>query len=96
MLTALALFIGFVCGLYVGVAVPLFVEMWVSLTFITYFVEKKFKKEFYQLKKNKTLKRFKQILHSIPEGVLIFDTQKGTVVMSNSELERIIMKYASA
>jgi hypothetical protein len=36
------------------VTVPLFVLMWISLTFITYFVEAKFKNEYLQLKSNET------------------------------------------
>jgi hypothetical protein len=93
--TAKTLYIGLVAGLYMGVVVALFIEMWLAFTYITYVVERKYKLEFLQLKTNENLKRFRQMFQAVPEGILIYDQDKRSTIMSNAELERIVDKYSS-
>jgi heme/copper-type cytochrome/quinol oxidase subunit 3 len=50
-----AAFLGMTCRTYLGVVAPLFVTLWLGLTFITFFIERKFKSEFIMLRENERL-----------------------------------------
>lgn len=95
-LIAQGLYQSYTCNFSTVVTIPLFVLMWISLTFITYFVEAKFKNEYIQLKSNETSqKRFRHMLEVVPEGIFIFDPTKKSTLMVNSELYRLLRKHIS-
>lgn len=53
----------------------------------TYFLEKKLKSEFLQIKFNKTLrKELRYVLEVIPEGILIYDPESNKIKMVNSDI----------
>ena len=57
-----------------GVNVPQFALLFITLAYMNYFIEKKFKSEFLQIKQNKTMKReFRHMLEVVPEGILIYE-----------------------
>ena len=59
----------------------------IVLTYKTYFMERKSKMEFLQIKQNKTMKKeLRHMLEVVPEGILIYDPETQNVVMTNTEL----------
>jgi uncharacterized membrane protein len=80
-----------------GVIIPQFILLYVVLTYKTYFIEKKYKSEFLQIKQNKTMKReFRHMLEVVPEGILIYEPNTNQVVMTNSELKRLVSLYGDS
>ena len=93
--TITAVFFTLRLKIYEGVVVPQLVVMLVVLTYITYFCEKKYKHEFFQIKQNQMLtKEFKHLLELVPESILLYEPDTKKVVMTNAEMQKIIKKYS--
>ena len=61
--------------------------MFLVLSYKTYFMERKYKLEFLQIKQNKTMRReLRHMLEVLPEGILIYDPTTNHVVMTNTEI----------
>ncbi len=78
-----------------GVILPQQVMFAIVLIFVAYFCERKYKYEFLQIKNNRKLKNeFKHILEVVPEAIMIYDPKTLEVVMTNTEFQRLLSKYA--
>lgn len=64
------------------------------LCFTTYYVEKRNKIEFIQLRYNQRLNHeMCQIIENIPEGIIIYNNEKRDIVMANQESRRLFRAY---
>ena len=91
---AWCLYLVFCLKLYVGVIAPQFALMIAVLSIMTYFMELKYKSEFLQNKKNKTMKQdFRHMLEVMPEAILIYDPSTKELSYANDELQRLAAKY---
>jgi sensor histidine kinase regulating citrate/malate metabolism len=64
------------------------------LIFATYYIEKRVKLEFIQLRYNQRLNyEMCQVIENIPEGIIIYNNEKKDIVMANQESRRLFKAY---